>query len=137
MSLLTPREKSLAIRIAGGDSYLDIAVDRDVSEESIRYRVKNLELKIKRENKLVVQTAEYQSLVANLKASKKPLAEISIEGLFPTRLYNQLHWQGINTLGDIVEKGYQGVYRMKGIYEISIRNISEVLGYFGVEWPAS
>lgn len=135
VSLLTPREKTIAERISQGDSYKEIAVDFAVTEFRIKDLAHGIKLKIDREHKRIARNAEFQSLIANLKASKKPLSEIPIDDLFPNRLYNNLRCMEIKTLGDIVAKGYWSLYREKRMGEIGLRNIKEVLGYFGEKFP--
>lgn len=135
VSCLTPREQTIARRISLGDSYRVIASDFAVTEIRIKDLANIVKRKIDRQHKQIAQAAEYQSLIANLKASKKPLSEIKIDGLFPYRLENTLRCVEVRTLGDILIKGYWPLYRTKRLGEIGLRNIKEVLGYFGAEFP--
>lgn len=135
VNLLSVREKRLATRISQGDTYEEIAIDFAVTKFRIEDIANIIKRKIERHYKVISRNAEFKSLLANLKAIKKPPIEIAIDGLFPFRFENALRSIEVKNLGDIVAKGYETLYRTKGIGKIGLRNIEEVLEYFGLEFP--
>ena len=79
--------------------------------------------------------AEIRSLAVTLKAMNKPLSMIPIDNLFPIRLENDLRNREVQTLGDIVAKGYRTLFRRHHIGKVGLDKITEMLGYFGEKLP--
>ena len=135
--LLSPREREIAQLIVNGVAHQSVAKRFSLpSKNEVGEIVRKILRLAMREAACRERAAEVGFLIAELKAARKPLAKIPIEGLFPARLEVALCEAGTRTLGDIVAKGRRNLLRSKSVRrDVDIRNIRQILAHFGAKLP--
>ena len=132
---LSDAEQKIAQMIAHDASYKDIATTLSLDRKDIDRTANKVRRIALREAVKRAKVAERESLIANLKATKKPLMQIPIDGLFPRHLEEALYNAQVRTLGDIVVKGRIILTQSLGVGDTGVANVQVVLRKFGVQLP--
>lgn len=138
-TLLTPREYTVAEKMAQGQSYDEVGQSFAVTRERARQIAAKAERRIQRYNAGKAEEAEAVAFVNKLKESNQSVRTVSVDevSLFPIRVWCSLKNAGVSTLGDIVDKGRTELFRCRDAHigVVGMAKITEVLGLFGLELP--
>ena len=125
----------VACMIANESPYKEIATKLLLTRREIDQNINRIKRIAFREAAKQANAAERESLIANLKATKRPLMKIPIDGLFLQRLEDALKKAFMPTLGDIVVKGRIILSRSQGVENGDVAEVERTLLLFDANLP--
>ena len=132
---LDEMQTKVARMIADEAQYKQIADTLSLTRNNIDRNINQSNVLPCAKRRNAAKVAERESLIANLKATGRPLMKIPIDGLSPKRLEGALQNANLRMLGDIVITGRIVLARSEGVENGDVGEIIRTLALFGANLP--
>jgi hypothetical protein len=130
---LDKRDLDIAAMLAEGKSCRQIGAHLNIRPDIALQVGRKIKDVVLREERTAKATERLESLIATLKASKKPIQKIPIQGLLIGRFEEPLNRAYVSTLGDAVAKGRAGLLSILGAAGVDA--VEKILTRFGTKLP--